>query len=95
MNYSDYCITYQEYITFRDQHKVPSKLSEIWQDILRRIDNLTFKKEAEKKGFDLIDNPDMEEDVIAKYKMIIVPQGSEELHNYIIDKAYPFVVCLK
>jgi hypothetical protein len=94
MTYSDYSITIEEFEDFL-KNKECEKLVQIWQDLLRRIKEEEILEEAKSKGFTLIDNPDLEEDEIALYKMIQVPSASNQLSEYLIDKLYPFVVCLK
>lgn len=95
MNYSDYCITYGELMLYKDAGKVPSKLELIWADMLKKIDKDEVKQEAEKKGFELVDNPDLDDDVIAAYQMLIVPDATENLKHYFQDNVYSYIVCLK
>lgn len=94
MTYSDYSLTFEEYQMFLAA-KTCRKLEEIWSDLTARLNGESLKKEADKKGFELIDNPDLEEDDIAYYKMIVVPEASSELEGYMNENLYPFVVCLK
>jgi hypothetical protein len=94
MTYSDYSLTFEEYQMFLAA-KTCRKLEEIWSDLVARVSADTLKSEADKKGYALIDNPDLEEDEIAVYKMIVVPEASSELENYMNENLYPFVVCLK
>lgn len=99
MTYSDYSLTLTQYQNYKKNQSNPEcnkceKLESIWQDLLRRIDNAELKKEAIEKGYTLIDNPDIENDGIAEYKMITVVNGSKELDMFIQEKLYPFVVCL-
>ncbi|MDQ6985696.1 MAG: hypothetical protein Q9M91_04665 [Candidatus Dojkabacteria bacterium] len=95
MNYSDYSIDYPEYLSYKESMKVEGKLKEIWDDLLNRISEENLKKEAIKKGFEIVDNPDMEDDVIAYYFMFKIPEASAELEKYLEESLYPFLVCLK
>ncbi len=94
MTYSDYSLTPDEYQFFLAAKK-SSKLDQIWQDLIERIDEENLRIEAQNKGYNLDDNPDLENDVIAEYKMFTVPDASPELDNYLRENLYPFVVCLK
>ncbi len=94
MTYSDYSLTHTEYKTYK-KVKTSQKLQDIWSDLLRRISDDNLKKEAEEKGYVLIDNPDLDNDTIANYFMIQIPNASKELQTYLADKLYPYVVCLK
>lgn len=102
MNYSDYSIKIEEIKQVSDSGKsnpayksTSKKMQNIWENFLERFENDSLKAEAEQKGFILVHNQDMEEDVVAKYLQIHVPDASEELRNYIEENLYPFVVCLK
>ncbi len=94
MTYSDYSLSPEDFQMYLAAKK-SSRLDEIWKDLLNRIEDKLLKSEASKKGYELDDNPDLEDDVIADYKMFIVPGASKELDHYIRENLYPFVVCLK
>ena len=94
MTYSDYALSPNEFITYKAAKKC-WKLDLIWEDLIKRIEPNDLKKEAKKKGYVLIDNPDLEDDVIAEYKMFSIPNATKELTNYFRENLYPFVVCLK
>lgn len=95
MNYSDYFITAQEYLEYKKSEEIPEKLQQIWADLINRIDDKDLKKEAEEKGFKIVDNPDMEDDIIAYYVMFEVPNASDELTKYLFERLYPYLVCIK
>ncbi len=94
MTYSDYSLNPQEFLEYITKGSTP-KLQKIWEDLIRRIEDDSLKNEAKKKDIDLIDNPDMEDDNIASYKVISVRNGSDKLNEYITDILYPNIVCLK
>lgn len=94
MTYSDYSLSSDEYQIYVAAKK-SSRLDEIWDDLVARIDDPKLRKEATSKGYIVIDNPDLEDDVIASYKMFQVPNASPDLQQYIEENLYPFVVCLK
>ncbi|MCA9387327.1 hypothetical protein KC669_04810 [Candidatus Dojkabacteria bacterium] len=94
MTYSDYSLTPDEYEVFLAAKK-SKKLDQIWEDLLNRVQEDSLKSEAKTKGYQLVDNPDLEDDVIASYKMFIIPNASTELDHFIRENLYPFVVCMK
>lgn len=96
MNYSDYSISLVEFEEYSSKGST-LKLTQIWEDILSRLESIDpeLKSEATKNGFELADNPDLEEDIIAFYKVISIPNASEELSESLNNKLYPFVVVLK
>ncbi len=94
MTYSDYSLSAEEYEEFL-KTKRSTKLHNIWEDLLRRIDDTELQEEAKSKGYELVDNPDVEDDVIAFYKMLVIPESSPRLNRVWSEDLYPFVVCLK
>lgn len=93
-NYQDYFLTFTEYQQWKEG-ETPQKLVKIWEDVVEKIPYPELKEEAEKKGFELVDNPDIEDDPIAFYMKFHVLGASKELKDYWIGEAYPYVICLK
>lgn len=94
MTYSDYSLTPDEYQVFLAAKK-SKKLDQIWEDLINRIQEASLREEALKKGYTLVDNDDLEDDVIASYKMFEIPKASNALDEFVRENLYPFVVCMK
>lgn len=88
----DYVITTDDLKDFYEG-KRGNRVERLWKNLLEKLPS-NLRKEAEKRGFRLVHNPNIEEDPLAQYMIVTIPDSSPQLREE-VEQQTPAIICIK